>query len=79
MKRLGALAVVVLGACAGGTTSSDLFCEDLRDGMSLMNLWDGEQAPDDYAEAAYGRMKSSCPELIPRYGDYFESWGYPDS
>lgn len=73
MKRALVIAVA-LTACAGGSGSggmqSELFCADLREGLTLMNLYDGRD-PGDFASLAYGNMAISCPEQLDKYAEYF--------
>ena len=60
---------VIAGACSsdgGSSTPSEAFCSDLRSGLTVMNLSDREQDPQDYADDVYGRVAISCPELFDR-------------
>lgn len=73
------IAVAVSGGRSDGggrnLSPSEAYCKDLRDGATVMNLWDREQDPQDYADDAYGRMSISCSEQLERFRGYFEEWG----
>jgi hypothetical protein len=65
-----------MGGSDGSSPSpSEAFCNDLRDGATIMNLWDRETDPEKFAGKSYGRMAISCPEQLERFRGYFEGWG----
>ncbi len=55
-------------------TPSEAYCSDLRNGYTVMNLWDRDVDPEKYAGQAFGRMSISCPEQLEKYRAYFEGW-----
>ena len=68
---------------------SDAFCNDLADGISLFQLYEGGlssgayETGEEFADLAYGYAWMSCPEQLEENGDlrsYLESWGIdPDT
>lgn len=46
---------------------SEAFCNDLRAGLTPMNIWQGvrdEYDPEEFADKAYGMAAISCPEQL---------------
>jgi len=68
-------AVLALGACgeAGQPLPSEAFCDDVKDGLNVMNLI-GDADPREFADDAYGMMAISCPEELEGWRAYFERW-----
>lgn len=84
MKRwLVAAAVLVVAACSGDdfVKPSDAYCDDLRSGLTVMNLRDRDQDPAKYASLVYGRVSISCPEMFNRADvkALMVAWGLPTS
>lgn len=78
MKRLLVITTLLLASCSDDKpTISEAFCNDLRNGATVMNLYDGSD-PQDYADDVYGRVALSCPEQLDTnegLRSYLESWG----
>lgn len=77
--RIGAVAVAVVVAACGSSSSSlsEAFCADLDDGLSMMNLWPRDMDPADFAEDAWGYVATTCPEHYGPNRAYFDSWDLP--
>lgn len=68
---------------------SEAFCNDLAEGLSLFQLYEGGlssgayETPEDFADLAYGFAWLSCPEQLEENEGlraYLESWGIdPDT
>lgn len=73
-----ALAIYAVVANVGDDrpTQSELFCSDLRSGLTLLNMWPRDMDPAEFAQVAYGNISTSCPEHLERNRAYFEGWGY---
>lgn len=66
---------------ANTSTPSGAFCADLRNGLTVMNLWDRKESAEKYAGEVYGRVSISCPEMFSRVdvAALMKAWGYPTS
>lgn len=88
-KLLAMFAVLLmLGACSDApaehTSSSDelnrALCNDLDDGMTVMNVKPADMSPEDFAERLYLATEHECPEHLdtPGVRTLLENWGYTE-
>lgn len=89
MRRLLALAVLVVAAgCGGSSELGEAFCSDLRAGHSPFQILgesvrDGTYSPEEAADRAYAWAADSCPNQLESneaLRSYLEGWNInPDA